>query len=223
MVKYPFCKISILFFWIKIALALQRKFPLCVPRKYSQDLFTYLAAAKSADRSWEYINFSQIHECRNWETKQSWRKTPPAWLDVTNSLVRETENFFDMKIELIRRVPTMKTEYFEISGFFRMCSALARRGFPTVMKVQYRFYIWYCQGPNKQCVSLLFTVSVCCMESGCCVLYRAASLCIWWGNQGQKPSIFSPLRSSLSPSRHAPNIASILIIFFAIAGFFPPL
>jgi hypothetical protein len=26
------------------------------------------SAAKKSDRSWEYINRSQIHECRNWET-----------------------------------------------------------------------------------------------------------------------------------------------------------
>jgi hypothetical protein len=50
--------------------------------------------------------------------KKSWRKTPPAWQDVTDSLVRGTENFFFMKIELIRPVQTMKTEYFEISGIF---------------------------------------------------------------------------------------------------------
>ncbi len=50
--------------------------------------------------------------------EKSWRKTPPAWPDVTNSLVRGTENFFYMKIELNRRVPTMKTEYFEISEIF---------------------------------------------------------------------------------------------------------
>jgi hypothetical protein len=30
-------------------------------------LHAYFAAAKEADRSWEYINRSQIHECRNWE------------------------------------------------------------------------------------------------------------------------------------------------------------
>ncbi len=38
--------------------------------------------------------------------KKSWRKTPPDWPDVTDSLVRGTENFFNMKIKLIRRVPT---------------------------------------------------------------------------------------------------------------------
>ncbi len=35
--------------------------------------------------------------------EKSWRKTPPAWPDVTDSLVRGTENFFNMKIKLIRR------------------------------------------------------------------------------------------------------------------------
>jgi hypothetical protein len=50
--------------------------------------------------------------------KKSRQKTPPAWPDVTDSLVRGTENFFNMKIELIRRVATMKTEYFEISWIF---------------------------------------------------------------------------------------------------------
>ncbi len=36
---------------------------------YSQNWSAYLAAAKYADRSWEYINRSQIHECGNWETE----------------------------------------------------------------------------------------------------------------------------------------------------------
>ncbi len=40
----------------------------CEPFIYSQDLSTYVAAAKQADRSRKYINLSQIHECRNWET-----------------------------------------------------------------------------------------------------------------------------------------------------------
>jgi hypothetical protein len=38
---------------------------------YSQDRSTYFAAAKKADLSWEYINRSQIHECRDWETRPS--------------------------------------------------------------------------------------------------------------------------------------------------------
>jgi hypothetical protein len=36
---------------------------------YSQDRSTYLAAAKKLDRSWKYINLSQIYECKNWETE----------------------------------------------------------------------------------------------------------------------------------------------------------
>jgi hypothetical protein len=28
-----------------------------------------LTAAKQTDRSWKYMNLSQIYECRNWETK----------------------------------------------------------------------------------------------------------------------------------------------------------
>ncbi len=35
--------------------------------QYSQDQSAYFAAAKLADWSWEYINRTQIHECRNWE------------------------------------------------------------------------------------------------------------------------------------------------------------
>ncbi len=87
--------------------------------------------------------------------KKSWRKTPPAWPDVTDSLVRGTETFFYMKIELIRRVPTMKTKYFEISEIFqrliwrlltnmteffeinrifRRFSDLTRRRFPTIFR-----------------------------------------------------------------------------------------
>ncbi len=37
---------------------------------YSQDRSTYFPAAEQVDRSWKYINLSQINECRNWETKQ---------------------------------------------------------------------------------------------------------------------------------------------------------
>jgi hypothetical protein len=43
----------------------------CVCERFidSQDRSTYLAAAKYVDQSWEYINLSQIYECRNWETE----------------------------------------------------------------------------------------------------------------------------------------------------------
>jgi hypothetical protein len=34
---------------------------------YYQDRSAYFAEAKYADRSWEYINRSQIHKCRSWE------------------------------------------------------------------------------------------------------------------------------------------------------------
>ncbi len=37
---------------------------------YSQDLSTYFPAAELADRSWKYINLSQIYECRILETEQ---------------------------------------------------------------------------------------------------------------------------------------------------------
>ncbi len=36
---------------------------------YSQDLSTYFPPAKQADRSWKYINLSQIYECRILETE----------------------------------------------------------------------------------------------------------------------------------------------------------
>jgi hypothetical protein len=36
---------------------------------YAQDPSAYWAAAKYADRSWEYINRPLIHECGNWETE----------------------------------------------------------------------------------------------------------------------------------------------------------
>ncbi len=64
--------------------ALYRKSDLFIPRNetarpisqcfcegliYSQDRSAYLAAAKNADRSWENINCSQIHQCGNWESK----------------------------------------------------------------------------------------------------------------------------------------------------------
>jgi hypothetical protein len=64
--------------------------------------------------------------------KKSWRKTPPAWPDVTDSLVRGTENYFDLKVKLIRWVPTTKTEYFEIIGISRRFFVLPRRSFTTI-------------------------------------------------------------------------------------------
>ncbi len=39
-----------------------------------------------------------------------------------------------MKIELIRRVPTTKTEYFEIIGISRCFFVLPRRSFPTIFR-----------------------------------------------------------------------------------------
>jgi hypothetical protein len=36
---------------------------------YSQDRSTHFPAAEQADRSWKYINLSQIYVCRNWETE----------------------------------------------------------------------------------------------------------------------------------------------------------
>ncbi len=38
-----------------------------------QDRSVYFAAAKYVDRSWEYVNRSQTHECRNWD----WDRTIP--------------------------------------------------------------------------------------------------------------------------------------------------
>ncbi len=80
---------------------------------------------------------STVEEERTWwdtHCKKSWRKTPPAWPDVTDSLVRGTENFFDMKIKVIRRVPTTKTEYFEIIGISRRFFVLTGRSFPTIFR-----------------------------------------------------------------------------------------
>ncbi len=39
----------------------------CERFKYSHDRSAYSAAGKQVDRSWEYINRSQTHECGNWE------------------------------------------------------------------------------------------------------------------------------------------------------------
>ncbi len=39
-----------------------------------------------------------------------------------------------MKIKLIRRVPTMKTEYFEIIGISRRFFVLPQRSFPTIFR-----------------------------------------------------------------------------------------
>ncbi len=40
---------------------------ICERFMYSQDRSAYLAAAKKADRSWDYIKRTQIHECGNRE------------------------------------------------------------------------------------------------------------------------------------------------------------
>ncbi len=48
----------------------QPRFPhscVCERFIYSQDLSAYSAAGKYVDRSWEYINRSQTHECGNWD------------------------------------------------------------------------------------------------------------------------------------------------------------
>ena len=42
---------------------------ICERLIYSQNRSAHLAAAKQADRSWEYIYRSQIHGCGNWETE----------------------------------------------------------------------------------------------------------------------------------------------------------
>jgi hypothetical protein len=36
---------------------------------YCQDRSTYFPAAEYSDRSWKYINLSQIYQYRNWETE----------------------------------------------------------------------------------------------------------------------------------------------------------
>ncbi len=38
---------------------------------YSHDRTTYFPAAKQVNRSWEYINCSQKHECGNWERSRA--------------------------------------------------------------------------------------------------------------------------------------------------------
>ncbi len=58
---------------------LQGKFHLCIPfltiarpqSQFPQDRSTYFPAAEQADRSWRYINLSQIYACRNWETEHN--------------------------------------------------------------------------------------------------------------------------------------------------------
>ncbi len=48
----------------------QSQFPhssVCEQFIYSHDLSAYSAAGKYVDRTWEYINRSQTHECRNWD------------------------------------------------------------------------------------------------------------------------------------------------------------
>ena len=47
-------------------LCLQIPTHVCERFIYFQDRSVYSSAAKSVDRSWEYINRSQTHECGNW-------------------------------------------------------------------------------------------------------------------------------------------------------------
>ncbi len=65
------------------------------------------------------ILYVSIYHC-----KKNWRKTPPAWPDDA-VLKYQGDGFFDELIKLIRRVPTMKSEYIE--GFS------TRRDFPTII------------------------------------------------------------------------------------------
>jgi hypothetical protein len=53
----------------------KKNFYACVCEQfiYSQERSAYSAAGKFVDRSWEYINPSQTHECGNWD----WGRTIP--------------------------------------------------------------------------------------------------------------------------------------------------
>ncbi len=67
-------KISFMYSFSRNCAASVLKIPhsyVCERFIYSEDESTYLAAAKQIDRSWKYINLSQIYECRNWETEHS--------------------------------------------------------------------------------------------------------------------------------------------------------
>ncbi len=109
--------------------------------KFWADLFSFIFHQHSLLLYFviKKINFYKhfyafLGQCWALHCEKSWWKTPPAWPDVTDSLVRGTENFFDMKIELIRRVPTTKTEYFEIIGISCRFFVLQRRSFPTIFR-----------------------------------------------------------------------------------------
>ncbi len=45
---------------------------ICERLIYFQDQAVYFAEAKYVDRSWEYINRSQTHECRSWDWGLFW-------------------------------------------------------------------------------------------------------------------------------------------------------
>ncbi len=51
---------------------LQSQFPhSCVCEQlYISRIGPYISVQQKAERSWKYINFSQIYECRNWETER---------------------------------------------------------------------------------------------------------------------------------------------------------
>ena len=54
----------------KVIVRPQSQFPhsfVCERFIYSHDQSAYSAAGKYVDRTWEYINRSQTHECGNWD------------------------------------------------------------------------------------------------------------------------------------------------------------
>ncbi len=69
---------------------------------YFQDRFAYSAAGKYVDRSWEYINRSQTHECGNWD----WGRAIPSkgihkldfpcsvWLNIIKSRLFVRGSYF---------------------------------------------------------------------------------------------------------------------------------
>jgi hypothetical protein len=78
---------------------------ICERFVYSQDRSTtYFAAAKKADRSWEYINRSQIHvhECRNWERGRTFsflriHKSDFRYLANCKTLCQQVYNFMGLQ------------------------------------------------------------------------------------------------------------------------------
>ncbi len=94
---------------------------------YFQDRSAYSAAGKYVDRFWEYINRSQIHECRNWD----WGRAIPRngihngyflWsVDITllpiQEYIRYVQKMAGNNVELRNLIANSKVKIYGTLGY----------------------------------------------------------------------------------------------------------